>query len=79
MSVPTYEEFEDAVYRSYLRQTKGFDREEANKYFGSDEACDEIERAYKRNCRKFEDGTITEKVFLGDGAASVAMCLAMMF
>lgn len=79
MKVPKYEEFERAVYESYLRQTKGFDPEEVKEYFKSDEAVGEIQTAYKRNCKKLEDGVISEAVFLGDGAASVAMCLSMMF
>ena len=39
----------------------------------------EIKVAYKRNCKELEDGVISEEIFLGDGAASVAMCLSLMF
>ena len=79
MRVPKYEEFEKAVYKSYLRQTKGLDPGEVKEYFKSDEATHEIQAAYKRNCKKLEDGVISEEIFLGDGAASVAMCLSLMF
>ena len=79
MAKPSYKEFRDIVYKKYMGRMKGFDQDEVKDYFNSDEAEQEIRNAYKENSKLYNNGELSEEIFLCDAANSVAYCLEMMF
>ena len=79
MGKPSYKEFRNAVYKKYMARMKAYDQDEAKEYFKGEEATQEIRNAYEYNSKRFEDGKLSEEIFVGDAANSVANCLVMMF
>lgn len=79
MRIPSYEEFENAVYPIYRAGLRPFSDEEVKAYFESDEAKRELKNSYESDVEMLKEGRITEEIFLGDGAGGTALCLSLMF
>lgn len=79
MRIPSYEEFENAVYPIYRAGLRPFSDEEVKAYFESDEAKNELRNSYESNVKALREGRITERIFLEGAAGGTAMCLSLMF
>lgn len=79
MGKPSYNEFRNVVYKKYMARMKSYDQDEVKEYFKSEEATQEIRNAYEYDSKRYDEGKLSEEIFVGDAANSVANCLTMMF
>ena len=74
----TLDQYRDMVKKSYLSCFSERLYPDAERYFESEEAQQEIENRYKRDIARLERQEITEKVFCNGCVSSVAYCLYLM-
>ncbi len=74
---PTFEEFYEAVEKSFKRSWQVLKDEEAGCYIASE--IDFIKMRYAEISKEFDDGLIDRETFMIGGVASVAHCLEMMY
>ncbi len=81
--IPTYEEFKTEVVKKLeplIEATKKhYDGPTALEYVEKGEGYDTLRSAYDRTVKKYNDGTITRKMFLTGCITSVVHCLSMMY
>ena len=74
-SLPTYEEFKQAVEREYFKIK---DDDAARKYIKSQEAEDTIKEEYAHHSKEFKAGKVNRTVFMNGCVNSVSYCLYLM-
>ena len=79
LTTSTFEEFRQAVYRSYKNSLKVQNQDEVESFFKSAEAEIEMQNTFKDLTAKLENGIIEESVILTGGAGGCAQCLVLMF
>ena len=72
----TYETFKTSIV-DRLEPLLGLTRQETEKYVDSEE--EEVRSRFDTYKKEYEQGKITEKIFLGSCVDSVGLCLYMMY
>lgn len=75
---PTYEEFFQAVKKSFWGGWRSLSEEEVDRYLATEEAQSELKR-YSGYLARFNAGEITRNVFMVGGVSSVANCLILLY
>jgi hypothetical protein len=77
--MPTYEEFEKAVMKSFADDWKRLSDSQVENYIKSDEVQRLIHASYDTQCVQFKSGHINRETFIKGGVASVAYMLSMIY